>query len=268
MSINKIPNKPKLNLNTNLKASDKNFKLLLNIIMGIQLAVQQNPFIEINLGDKYDTYIQSNIYSIQTNAFHSYQGETYYIKDFAGVIFEKIRRMFNIEKDEFIQSISPQEFITEMMISSSTIIEELCSTGKSGSLFYYTRDGRYIIKSLKKTEYHCFKRIFKNYFEHLLLNPYTLLPIFFGCYKLIKKVKKAKTKIHFIIMQNIFSTEKEIHLRYDLKGSEVGRSVLGDGKVNTYGMQAYALKDLDLDREQRIFFTGVFSYHNFLLTFF
>ena len=38
--------------------------------------------------------------------------------------------------------------ISEMMISSSTIIEELCSTGKSGSVFYYTKDGKYIIKSI------------------------------------------------------------------------------------------------------------------------
>lgn len=262
-----MPSKLKTNLNTNLKASDKNFKLLLNMIMGIQLAVQQNPFIDINLGDRFDHYIQSNIYSIQTTAFQSYKGETYYIKDFAGVIFEKIRRMFNIEKDEFIQSISPQEFVTEMMISSSTIIEELCSTGKSGSLFYYTRDGRYIIKSIRKAEYHCLKSMFKSYFEHLLLNPYTLLPIFFGCFKLIKKVKKAKTKIHFIIMQNIFSTEKEIHLRYDLKGSEIGRSVLGEGKVSNYGNQSYALKDVDLVRERRIFYTGV-SIINFLFNFF
>lgn len=242
--------------------------------MGIQLAVQQNPYIEINIGDKYDNYIRSNIYSIQTTGFNSYNLETYYIKEFAGVIFERIRRMFNIDKEEFISSISPQEFITEMMISSSTIIEELCSTGKSGSLFYYTRDGRYIIKSIRKSEYQCLKRIFKNYFEHLLTNPYTLLPIFFGCFKLVKKIKKAKTKIYFIIMQNIFSTDKEIHLRYDLKGSRIGRAVFGPNIKNmaNFGKQSYALKDIDLERERRFFFIGVnkinflFNHLNFVFS--
>lgn len=238
--------------------------------MGIQLAVQQNPFIEINIGDKYDNYIRSNIYSIQTTGFNSYNLETYYIKEFAGVIFERIRRMFNIEKEEFISSISPQEFITEMMISSSTIIEELCSTGKSGSLFYYTRDGRYIIKSIKKSEYICLKRIFKHYFEHLLTNPFTLLPIFFGCFKLVKKVKKAKTKIHFIIMQNIFATQKEIHLRYDLKGSRIGRAVFGPNIKNmaNFGKQSYALKDIDLERERRYFYTGVLKLYENSINFF
>ena len=227
------------------------------MIMGITLAVQQNSNIEIKTGDNYDLYIKSNIYSIQTSGFHSYVKDTYYIKDFAGIIFEKIRRMFYIDKEDYITSISPGNMISEMMISSSTIIEELCSTGKSGSVFYYTKDGKYIIKSISKSEYHCLKRIFKRYFEHLTNNPYTLLPIFLGCYKLIKKFKKVKSKIYFVVMQNIFSTDKEIHLRYDLKGSTIGRQVLGNHKIENFGKDSFALKDLDLENDKKSFPTGV-----------
>ncbi len=225
--------------------------------MGITLAVQQNSYINIKKDENLDPYMKSNIYSIQTSGFHSYVRETYYIKDFAGIIFEKIRRMFNIQKEDYITSISPGNMISEMMISSSTIIEELCSTGKSGSVFYYTKDGKYIIKSISNSEYHCLVRIMKRYFQHLVENPFTLLPIFLGCYKLIRKIKKVKTKIYFVVMQNIFSTDKEIHLRYDLKGSTIGRRVLGSQNVQNLGKDSFALKDLDLEYDKRIFPTGV-----------
>ena len=58
-------------------------------------------------------------------------------------------------------------------------------------------------------------------------------------------------------MQNIFSTDKEIHLRYDLKGSTIGRKVFGSQNFQNMGKEAFALKDLDLEYEKRTFSTGV-----------
>ena len=66
--------------------------------------------------------------------------------------------------------------ITEIMISYTSNIEQLCSTGKSGSLFYYTRDARFILKTISLSEYNCMKRILPNYFKFLIQNKNTLLP--------------------------------------------------------------------------------------------
>jgi 1-phosphatidylinositol-4-phosphate 5-kinase len=110
---------------------------------------------------------------------------------------------------------------------------------------------------MSKTEYHFLKKILANYFLHLRNYPDTLLPKFFGCYTLIKKVKKIRTRVPFIVMNNIFSTNKEIHLRYDLKGSVIGRQVLSETKSNIKNKIAYALKDLDLERNKQYFFVGV-----------
>jgi len=82
---------------------------------------------------------------------------------------------------------------------------------------------------------------------------YTFLPKIFGYYKLIRKVKKKKTNFYFIIMMNVFSTKKKIHLRFDLKGSKLGREVLKQKEKNKLdyegilGKYNYALKDLDFD---------------------
>ena len=136
------------------------------------------------------------------------------------------------------------------MISSQTIFEELCSTGKSGSLFYYTRDGKFIVKTIGKDEYKFLKKILPEYFKHIKSNPNTLITKFLGCYQLVKKVKKRKDKFYFIIMMNIFCTSRDIQLRYDLKGSKIGRRVLKQTKEDQkiLEMDNYALKDLDLDR--------------------
>ena len=254
---NKSQNKKRVSIavenipKTKLKTSDDSFKLLLNTIMGIQIAVESSPdIVEVQ---NINQYLHSMTYSIQTSNISKNKNESFMIKEYAGIVFNKIRRLYNYDKESFIQSISPQVFITEIIISNTTSIEELFNTGSSGSLFYYTRDGKFILKTIDKKEYKTLKRILPKYYTHLIKYKNTFLPKFFGYYKLIRKVKKKKTNFYFIIMMNVFSTKKKIHLRFDLKGSKLGREVLkqkeknGLNYNNVLGKYNYALKDLDFD---------------------
>lgn len=236
------------------KPTDINFNFLIKIIMGIQLATQNTPNINLINIKNYDLndYLKSNSYTIESSG--SRKRENYFISEYAPVIFNNIRKMFNINKENYINSISPQEFITEIMISSSTIIEQLVSTGKSGSMFYYTKDGRFIIKTISKDEYYFLRKILKDYFIYLKKNINTFLPKYYGCYKLIKKIHNNKERIYFVTMDNIFSTKKEIHLRYDLKGSKVGRQVLNDVYFKKGEKYQYALKDIDFENNTKNIF--------------
>lgn len=165
-----------------------------------------------------------------------------------------------MEKDTYIQSISPRDFITEIMVSSKTIIEELCSTGKSGSLFYYTKDGKIILKTLPLREYRFLKRILPSYYKHIMNNKFTLLPKFLGCYELIKQQRGGDTqRFYFITMDNIFNTPREIHKRFDLKGSKVGREVLKHLSAEERAKEKFnfALKDLDLEKFGKFITIGV-----------
>ena len=239
---------------TILKVTDDNFKLLLNMIMGIQLAVNSTSNITLTAESELLPYLKSSKHTLASANFTSSSLEgIFYIVNYAGVLFNNIRRNYGIDKDIYIQSISLQDFITEMMISSTTIIEELFSTSKSGSLFYHTRDGKYILKTISEKEYRFFRKILGDYFKHLMSNKYTLLPKFYGCYKLIRKIGKAKVRMYFITMDNVFGTHREIQIKYDLKGSKTGREVLNklseeERKENTY---AFALKDLDFDKTKQ-----------------
>ena len=239
-----------------LKTTDYSFKILLNTIMGIQIAVESTP----NINQIYDInqYLTSLTYSIQTINLSKEKQESFLLKEYAGIIFNSIRKFYGFDKQRFIQSISPQDFITEMIISSSTSIEELFSTGRSGALFYYTRDGKFILKTISKNEYKTLKNILPLYYNHLMKFKNSFLPKFFGCYKLIRKVKKEKNYVYFIIMVNIFATHNNIHVTFDIKGSKVGRRVLDENNNeeinNIYGKYSYALKDCDLDKFKKLFY--------------
>ena len=247
-----VPAKKKI-----IRASDQSFKLLLNMIMGIQIAVQSIPNFHIKNQEDLGKYLTNMLYSIQTINFGKKKEEVFILKEFAGIIFNNIRVYLGYDKDDFIASISPQDFITELMISNQTIFEELCSTGKSGSLFYYTRDGKFIVKTIKKDEYKFIKQILPDYFHHLKTYPLSLLPKFLGCYVLTRKIKKRRDKIYFIVMINVFATSKHIHIRYDLKGSRVGRRVLtGKRDAEIMAKGDLALKDLDLEKRKEKMYIG------------
>eukprot|EP00435_Cladocopium_sp_Y103_P013880 s1785_g3.t1 len=70
--------------------------------------------------------------------------------------------------------------------------------------------------------------------DHIVSNPGTLLVRFLGLHCLsVRKDRKAGKgpavqKVYFVVMNNMFNTPFEIHRRYDLKGSWVGRVTTGE----------------------------------------
>jgi 1-phosphatidylinositol-4-phosphate 5-kinase len=54
-------------------------------------------------------------------------------------------------------------------------LTELTSTGKSGSFFYYTENGRFLLKTVSVTEFHFLKSILKLYYHHIINNKDTFI---------------------------------------------------------------------------------------------
>ncbi|CAN0420139.1 unnamed protein product, partial [Laminaria digitata] len=111
---------------------------------------------------------------------------------------------------------------------------ELITNSKSGSFFFYSHDQKYIIKAMKSSEAKFFRKILPKYCKHHFSHPDSMLIQFCGMYM----VKNGHKKIPFIVMRCVEgNTSKEIHSKYDLKGSSLGRSAKEGEKV---------LKDNDL----------------------
>lgn len=107
-----------------------------------------------------------------------------------------------------------------LSLTAKYILSELGSPGKSGSFFYFSRDYRFIIKTISHSEHKFLRSILFQYHQHVKANPHTLLSRFYGLHRV--KLPRGR-KIHFVIMNNLFPPHRDIHETYDLKGSAFGR---------------------------------------------
>ncbi|RKF57987.1 Phosphatidylinositol 4-phosphate 5-kinase its3 [Golovinomyces cichoracearum] len=130
-------------------------------------------------------------------------------KDYAPWVFRHLRANFKLDPADYLMS-----------LTSKYILSELGSPGKSGSFFYFSRDYKYIIKTIHHAEHKFLRKILKEYFAHVEANPHTLLSQFYGLHRV--KMPYGR-KIHFVVMNNLFPPHRDIHQTFDLKGSTIGR---------------------------------------------
>ncbi|GBG77014.1 hypothetical protein CBR_g23344 [Chara braunii] len=149
-------------------------------------------------------------------------------KDYCPMVFRHLREKFGIDAGEYMVS-----------LCGNTALRELSSPGKSGSVFYLSHDDKFIIKTMKKAEMQVLLRMLPHYYRHVRKYDNTLLTKFFGLHRI---KPHGGRKVRFVVMGNLFCSDLRIHMRYDLKGSSLGRKTdLGKIDENT------TLKDLDLD---------------------
>ena len=73
--------------------------------------------------------------------------------DYAPQIFASIRKTCGIKKQQYSSSLGPEHILGYMFNANFQTLAELCSSGKSGSFFYYTSDGKFVLKTISKTEF-------------------------------------------------------------------------------------------------------------------
>ncbi|WZY97460.1 hypothetical protein YC2023_069789 [Brassica napus] len=73
-------------------------------------------------------------------------------KDYCPMVFRNLREMFKLDAAEYMMSICGDDGLTE-----------ICSPGKSGSIFYLSHDDRFVIKTLKKSELKVLLRMLPRY---------------------------------------------------------------------------------------------------------
>jgi 1-phosphatidylinositol-4-phosphate 5-kinase len=124
----------------------------------------------------------------------------------------------------------------------------MCTTGKSGSFFYYSDDGKYMLKTISTEESRFLWKFLPDYYFHVYKNPHTLITRFFGYHKIIDC--GSNKEIYFVVMGNLFKSDYEIEVKYDLKGSTLGR-LTADRED-----KSIAKKDNNFNLEGRKIFIG------------
>ena len=125
-------------------------------------------------------------------------------------MFNLIRKFYGISSFEYLKSIGPEKLFGSLNMGNISSLKSQCSAGKSGSFFYYTADGLFMLKTISHDEFEHFRKIMKNYYQHMLAYPHTLITRFFGLHK-IKFTRTTRTeRIYFVIMSNVFNTTQPI----------------------------------------------------------
>jgi len=130
-----------------------------------------------------------------------------------------------ITEDDYIKSLGPEQILNSFWTQNYDTLYELCTSGQSGALFYYTKNRKFMLKTVPKREFHKMRSILKHYFAHTSANKESLISPFFGMHKVEWDYnegqcgkRKGKQKRYFVVMDNIFKNFK-IGNRFDLKGS-------------------------------------------------
>lgn len=227
----------------------ENWDLVIDMMLGIRMAIGRTQQeiardivpIDFNMKEKFSIapLLPSHAPNVAFSRF----------KDYAPIVFARLRASMGISSEAYARSFGPEQLLGNMLLGNLSALSELSSEGKSGAFFYYTADGRYILKTMSRKEHRCLKAMLKFYYRYITENPHTLLVRFLGVHSLSmrenafgwSKKPRAGKKLYFVVMANLFSTPVEIHRSYDLKGSWVGRRTLGPTRPGD------ALKDGDFE---------------------
>lgn len=200
----------KVFVGTRIGEDHVNYVTAYNMLTGIRVGVSRctaKVDRDLKSTDFVDTYKFS--FDITGNELTPSAKYDFKFKDYSPWVFRHLRALFHLDPADYLMS-----------LTSKYILSELGSPGKSGSFFYFSRDYRYIIKTIHHSEHKFLRTILKQYYEHVKKNPNTLISQFYGLHRV--KMPHGH-KIHFVIMNNLFPPHRDIHKTFDLKGSTIGR---------------------------------------------
>jgi len=227
-----------------------NWDMVLNMMLGIRVAAQTSPSRESGeIGSRLpdEMYGMKRNISLPSNeigaATRSDQEEKYAFADYAPLAFAEIRSAFGYEKEDYMASLGPEGLMGSLLMGNLASLSEIMSEGKSGSFFYFSDDMRFMVKTISHEEFVFFRKILRGYHQHVISNPCTLLSRLLGLYKIKITKPSSVQRISFIVMNNLFYTNRTINRRYDLKGSLIGRVSTEQEREDA----TIALKDQDLD---------------------
>ncbi|KAI9278048.1 hypothetical protein BY458DRAFT_432505 [Sporodiniella umbellata] len=223
----------KVRIGTRISEGHQNYVLMYNMLTGIRIAVSRvTAKIDRDLVDEDFLAAHKLAFDVIGDELTPGAKYDFKFKDYAPWVFRHLREKLAVDPADYLIS-----------LTSKYILSELGSPGKSGSFFYYSKDYRFIIKTIHYTEHKFMRNILKDYYNHIAQNPNTLLCRYYGLHRI--KLPHGR-KIHFVVMSNVFPPNKDIHETYDLKGSTLGRFLPEEEiRKNPYAV----MKDLNWEKQ-------------------
>lgn len=218
-------------INKQITEGHDSFELIFMMLMGIRTSVGKFANVsshKLTTSD-FDQKWDGDFLAKGSPDTPAHGHQDFRFKDFSPLVFRKIRERFGVMTEDYLLSLTSEYVLVEMFTNS-----------KSGSFFFYSADYRFILKTCTKREAAFFIAALPQYYAHLMSHRYTLLSRFFGLHRVHLPTALGK-KVYFVVMGNVLPTDKDIHERYDLKGSTRGRVTSDEERADPN----VVLKDLD-----------------------
>ena len=205
-----------------VRIEGEKFDIILNILVGIRRAlssVVRLPGQELTEYQYRKKMSTESDWIDQTKLESKARVRSFKFTDYAPMVFAKLRERFRISENDYLNSLGPEQIIKSFLTSNFDILYELCSSGQSGSLFYYTKNKKYMLKTIPHREFVKFRAVLKEYFMHMRDNPDSLICRFFGLHmvRFTDQTGKKQT-MYIVIMNNVFK-DFSVSEFFDLKGS-------------------------------------------------
>ena len=157
-------------------------------------------------------------------------------------IFQRLRTKFGIGEQDYLESLKTP-FISFQSNSKGA--------ARAGLSFFFTRDGAYMIKSIKRSEAETLLKILPAYNAYMQRHARrTLLTRICGVYEVSLGDDNRQQHHTLLVMNSVFPAEAShfISERFDLKGSTVGREC-SFKEQQEKGLNNVVQKDLNLAKE-------------------
>ena len=158
-----------------------NWNLVLHMMLGIRQSVR-NVMFEECFELLTEDFQRKYCYELVAKKTKNMRLFEFY--DFSPRVFHLIRTLYGITPDAYLKSIGPENLIGNLLMGNIASLKEQCSTGKSGSFFYYTADSNFMLKTISSSEFHHLRTILKEYYDHLAMYPHSLITRFYGLHKI------------------------------------------------------------------------------------
>eukprot|EP01130_Rhizamoeba_saxonica_P010926 TRINITY_DN4511_c0_g1_i2.p1 TRINITY_DN4511_c0_g1~~TRINITY_DN4511_c0_g1_i2.p1 ORF type:complete len:891 (-),score=118.16 TRINITY_DN4511_c0_g1_i2:111-2783(-) len=242
-------------IGTPLLPTYPNFHLALNLALGIEISVREGMYasgaqfvferrlpsipenptnVELRKIEMEDSELDTNYTILESAHDHLY----YNFKDYAPMLFSRVRHHFGIDDEQYVNSIGFSQIIYNLVfLGRLNTYNQIGSHGKSGSIFFYSFDGKYMIKTISLKEKESLEKMIPQYVEHVTSEKSLLCPLL-GLYEL--QSNDSISPMFVTVMKNIMPDSNFLDELYDLKGSTDGRkTAMKDRKPGV------PLKDLD-----------------------
>eukprot|EP00283_Hemiselmis_rufescens_P002837 CAMPEP_0173422004 /NCGR_PEP_ID=MMETSP1357-20121228/2879_1 /TAXON_ID=77926 /ORGANISM="Hemiselmis rufescens, Strain PCC563" /LENGTH=866 /DNA_ID=CAMNT_0014384977 /DNA_START=148 /DNA_END=2748 /DNA_ORIENTATION=- len=152
-------------------------------------------------------------------------------------LFRDIRKAFGVSDEHFLASLGIRQVIGGLLMGDMRGMADRVSEGRSGSMFYYSHDGKFMCKTICDEEHWAMREMLREYHRYVIDHPDTLLMRILGLFELHHARKTHK----LIVVANVFNSSLPIHERFDLKGSTYKRTIGRDRR----GTSGIVHKDID-----------------------